>query len=341
MPLSPEDARVLNGERPIVAAPLTPARPFRFVGSTDARARATDCLAAAGWYEAGNDPVGQRAVMQVVLNRARHPAFPASLCAVVFQGAERPTGCQFTFACDGSLIRREPPTAAWARARAIAAAALDGTVDRSVGLATHYHADYVVPYWADSLDKAAQVGPHLYYRWRGYWGTAAAFARKLGADEPFEPMLARLSPAHLPADGVPALAEDPVVAAGPPPIAAPPPALVVEGVREKSLRGAVVRGLGANANQFFLQLDAATFPGNYATAAIALCRGKPSCAVLGWRDAAHMGQTLPLGQEQREALSFYFVHGADGQDKALWNCQQISRSNPAQCLTPATVVGGV
>ncbi|WP_313443421.1 cell wall hydrolase [Novosphingobium sp.] len=74
----------------------------------DDRARASDCLAAASYYEAGSQAADQRAAAQVVLNRVRHAAFPATVCGVVFAGSERATGCQFTFTCDGSLARRAP-----------------------------------------------------------------------------------------------------------------------------------------------------------------------------------------------------------------------------------------
>src|SRR3546814_4751718 len=90
------------------------ARPFVYAGGDDAKARARDCLAAAMLYEAGDDAKGQQAVGQVVINRARHPAFPKSICGVVFQGSERATGCQFTFTCDGALGRRYSD-AAWQR----------------------------------------------------------------------------------------------------------------------------------------------------------------------------------------------------------------------------------
>jgi hypothetical protein len=109
-----------------------------------------------------------------VLNRVRHPAFPGSVCGVVYQGSTRVTGCQFTFTCDGSLGRRPDP-AGWARAMAVAEAALSGSVYRPVGWATHYHADYVVPVWAASLDKNAVVGAHLFYHWAGGWGRPRAF----------------------------------------------------------------------------------------------------------------------------------------------------------------------
>src|SRR5690606_26226798 len=125
-----------------------PARPFILESAAaEDRGRALSCLTAAIYYEAGAESAnGQRAVAQVVLNRLRHPNFPKTVCGVVFEGAERATGCQFTFTCDGSLARA-PSAAGWKRAEAVAEAALDGFVDEAVGHATHYHAVYVVPYW--------------------------------------------------------------------------------------------------------------------------------------------------------------------------------------------------
>ncbi|WP_425228656.1 cell wall hydrolase [Sphingomonas sp.] len=334
LPISAETAAEVNAARPIVAGAVVPAQPFRFAGTPAMLERATDCLAAAGWYEAGDDASGQRAVMQVILNRARHPSFPSTVCGVVFEGSSRATGCQFTFTCDGAIVGRTPSAAAWQRARAAAAAALAGTVDARVGYATFYHANYVVPYWAASFDKNAQVGLHLFYRWKGFWGTRGAFRQQVTGDEPALAAMARFASASTNPDGIPPPVLDPATVAaelGTP--AVPPPPIAVEGVREKSLRGALVRGHADN--QFFLQLDPAVFPGNYATASVALCRGKPSCTVLGWRDPAQMGGSLPLTDAQRAGLSFYFVANGDGAFRAVWNCQQTPRSNQAQCLAPA------
>lgn len=330
--VTPATARVLNDAVPLVTNQLVPAASYRFVGSAMDRERAADCLAAAAWYEAGDDATGERAVMQVVLNRARHPAFRPGICGVVFQGSERKTGCQFTFTCDGAIERRTPSALSWTRARALAIAAIGGAVDADVGSATHYHANYVVPYWARSNDKIAIVGLHIFYRWRGFWGTRAAFNRLPEATELVEAALARLSPAHAGTEplpiGVPSAILPPIPTTAAALAAAP---ITVEGVREKSLRGALVRGAAMDADRFFLQLDAATFPGNYATAAVALCKNKPTCVVLGWRHGEDMAQALPLNDTQRRALSFYFAQGETG-DKALWNCQQTPRSNVAQCL---------
>jgi cell wall hydrolase len=188
--ISPSAAVTVNARIPFSTDPNFSAKPFQFRGDKETRERALECLTLAVYYEAGNqDATSQQAVAQVVLNRVRHPAFPQSICGVVFQGHERRTGCQFTFTCDGSLLRPPAPLS-WMRSRQVAEAALDGAVFGAVGLATHYHANYVVPYWATSLQKNAQVGLHIFYRWQKPWGLPAAFARKYAAAEAYPADLA-------------------------------------------------------------------------------------------------------------------------------------------------------
>lgn len=183
-PLTPEDAIKANQERPFNAAPDTPAKAFKLRADATSRDRAIECLAQAVYYEAASESAeGQEAVAQVVLNRMRHPGFPASVCGVVYQGSELPTGCQFTFTCDGSLART-PIASLWARARKIALNALSGHVFAPVGHATHYHADYVLPYWADSLAKQVQIGHHIFYRLRGSLGGETAFSQRYAGKEP-------------------------------------------------------------------------------------------------------------------------------------------------------------
>ena len=181
--LAPQQALVVNQEIPLATGPNPAASAFVFNGTAAARAQALECLSSAVYYEAGSQSVdGERAVAQVILNRVRHPAFPASVCGVVYQGSTRVTGCQFTFTCDGSLYRR-PDAAGWRRASAVAAASLAGQVYAPVGWATHYHADYVVPYWAATLAKNAVVGAHLFYHWSGNWGLPGAFAQRYSGQE--------------------------------------------------------------------------------------------------------------------------------------------------------------
>lgn len=184
-PLTAVDALAENAARPLAARPLEVALPFVMAAGDANWDKAVHCLALANYYEAASEgDAGMRAVSQVVLNRMRHPAFPHSVCDVVFQGAERPTGCQFTFTCDGSLTR-QPVAALLARARRVAEDALRGRVEASVGMATHYHANFVVPYWADSLDKLRTRGSHIFYVWRGSPGNRAAF-RGIYTGEPAE-----------------------------------------------------------------------------------------------------------------------------------------------------------
>ena len=164
---------------------IHPALPFsmRSASAVD-RGRALECLTAAIYYEAATEPdAGQQAVAQVILNRVRHPAFPATVCGVVYQGSERTSGCQFSYACDGSMARA-PSRAYWARAMKVAALALNGRVYGPVGLATHYHTFAVTPSWNRSLVMTAAIGAHFFHRWQGYWGTPAAFHQGYAGHEP-------------------------------------------------------------------------------------------------------------------------------------------------------------
>lgn len=185
-----DDARLINAAMPFSSTPVLAARAFVIPagGATDHR-RALLCLTQAVYYEAGYEPLaGRRAVAQVVLNRMRHPAFPKSVCGVVYQRNSTPV-CQFSFVCDGSLDRRPEP-GAWRQAEAIAREALAGRVEESVGASTFYHADYVAPRWAPMLAKTSKIGAHIFYRWPGAWGQPAAFVgRYIG--EPRDPATMR------------------------------------------------------------------------------------------------------------------------------------------------------
>src|SRR5688572_8904273 len=123
-----------------------------------------DCLARAIYFEARSESeVGQLAVAKVVLNRVKDPAYPKSICQVVYQGSQRPNACQFSFACDG--ISDEPKQReAWKKSKQIASRALAG--DQSIqilGAATYYHADYVTPKWSSSFKRLIKIGRHIFY----------------------------------------------------------------------------------------------------------------------------------------------------------------------------------
>jgi spore germination cell wall hydrolase CwlJ-like protein len=182
--LSPDQAAQDNAKTPFSGLPNPAARPFKLI-TTDPndRARAQTCLAMAVYYEAANQgPDGEAAVAQVVLNRLRNPLFPKTVCGVVFEGSSLPTGCQFTFTCDGSL-GRPPNQAGWKQASEVAERALNGYVHKAVGDATHYHTVWVVPYWRSSLVKLTQIGAHIFYRWPGGLGLPGAFTGQYAGSE--------------------------------------------------------------------------------------------------------------------------------------------------------------
>lgn len=205
-------AKMINAALPFASGPVLAARPFAAAGSDTDQRRALLCLTQAVYYEAGFEPLeGRRAVAQVVLNRMRHPAFPKSICGVVYQNNGRI--CQFTFVCDGALYRR-PAAAAWQSAEAVARAALAGYVERAVGSATHYHANYVAPKWAPLLAKVSQLGQHIFYRWPGSWGQPGAFTGRY-VGEPRDPLSMRPA-APAPVALLPEAELASTVAAGPP-----------------------------------------------------------------------------------------------------------------------------
>lgn len=314
-PVTEDDARAANARVALITKGFVAARPFLYAGSGDARLRARDCLAAAMIYEAGDDGKGQQAVGQVVINRARHPAFPKSICGVVFQGSERVTGCQFTFTCDGALNRRYSD-AAWMRARANADRMLSGETYPPVGLATHYHTDWVRPYWSDSLEKIAVVDTHLFFRWPGYWGTPGAFRGAVsGGDGPVAKMAA-LSPLHAIALGLP------VDIAGVDANAAVGEAQVIAGA-----------GAAVGRDTIYIQLDHKAAPESFVTTALRLCGEKPFCKFMGWTNPTLKPDSDAMSDTQRAAMTFsYLRDDKEGFEKALWNCSEYKRDDPRQCM---------
>ena len=314
-PTLPEDqARASNAAIPFVPGPHPAARPFRFAGSSEDRARATECLALAAMAEAGPSDEGQRAVIQVVLNRVRHPAFAATVCGVVFEGAERQTGCQFSFTCDGSLVRRYGD-AAWAASRRRAAEALGGRVYAPVSTATHYHTDWVFPYWSPRLDKIAQVETHLFLRWPGYWGTRAAFSRAYRGGEP-----------------------DPTALAGPPAAETPEPEpgaapTVAPGAPAISGGELVMRDPSGRAN--FVHLAPGTGEAGALDLARRLCGPSGTCRVLGWTDRSAIPATFPMPPAARAQLQFSYSRDPAGAEIALFSCDHFPGLPREKCIPRA------
>ncbi|MGD2132307.1 MAG: cell wall hydrolase [Maricaulaceae bacterium] len=156
-----------------VVAPYQTFAPVHFETAVEQRVD-LDCLSRAIYYEARSESqVGQLAVAEVVLNRVSHRLYPNNVCDVVYEGTDRETGlswrgnhlsCQFSFTCDGSEARRPPRGARWQQAQNIAAHAMMGLSTAVTGDATHYHANYVRPYWAPRLVHTKTIGTHIFYR---------------------------------------------------------------------------------------------------------------------------------------------------------------------------------
>ena len=178
-----ESAEERNAAIPLAGLALASPQPLAAIPTGSKYfGTAEKCLAQAIYYEAALEPeLGQRAVAQVVLNRVRHPAYPNSVCGVVYEGSNRRV-CQFSFTCDGSLLRA-PARKHWNRAMRLAGEALSGSQVAEVGTATHYHADYVVPRWAYTLGKITQLGRHIFYRFPGNAGNPRAFYRNWAGAE--------------------------------------------------------------------------------------------------------------------------------------------------------------
>ena len=136
-------------------------------------AEALVCLALNVYHEARDQPfIGQVAVAQVVMNRVRDDRCPDTVCDVVKQG---PTyswkqdfpvrhRCQFSWYCDGKSDKT-PDQTAWQQAMLIAQGVHTGNLDDFVEGATHYHATYVLPEWAETKTPVVQIGVHIFYRW--------------------------------------------------------------------------------------------------------------------------------------------------------------------------------
>ena len=332
--LAPDDAVARNAAVEIVEGGPGTAPSFIFAGSAADRVRARDCLALAAMAEAGYGDADQRAVMQVILNRTRHPGFANTVCGVVYQGSHRRTGCQFTFTCDGSLSRRYPDSE-WRAARQRADEALGGRVEAAVGLATHYHADYVYPWWSPQLDKIAAVGPHMFYRWRGFWGTPQALNARYRGGEP-DPMGLRETAMEIerPETILKTFAEDGAAQRTITSGGKDGPRLI-EGSKPPS-PAASAPATSPDPRVHFVLVARGEAPAALVERARALCPGGGFCQVYGWSDPSAIPSQLPLSDEARRTLGFSFLPARSGNGEAIYfDCRTFPDPAPGACLPRA------
>jgi spore germination cell wall hydrolase CwlJ-like protein len=130
------------------------------------------CLAMNLYHETrGETLAGNIAVGYVTMNRVADPRYPDTICGVVHQAKYHgwdlvnpiKNRCQFSWYCDG-LSDNPQDGKAMLESVLIAKHIMAGTVtDISEG-ATHYHATYVNPYWADDMTVVLEVGQHIFYK---------------------------------------------------------------------------------------------------------------------------------------------------------------------------------
>ena len=319
--LAADDAQARNAAVGFAAAGPGKATPFSFRGSSADRARARDCLALAGMAEAGGGDGDQRAVMQVILNRVRHPAFAKTVCGVVFEGSQRPTGCQFSFTCDGSLARRYSD-AAWRAARARADEMLAGAIDATVGNATHFHANYVYPWWSDKLDKVAQVGPHIFFRWRGFWGTRNALSARYGGGEPDPLRLQETALTVATANPLPTLMQGGEAVRS-----------ITTELVNQTTEGGDATPSSPGAGIHFVLVSPSDAPAALVDKARSLCGSEGYCRVQGWSDANNIPAKLPLTEEARRSVRFSFVSASASAAEAIFfDCRTFPAPDVGTCL---------
>ena len=134
------------------------------IANSKSMGREVQCLSEAVYYEARSETrSGQMAVAEVVLNRVKSKHFPNTICGVVYEGAERTTGCQFSFACDGSTSKL-PYGRYWEKSQQTARHMFIGASAPMTRRATHYHTTEVSPKWAPLLRETRQYDTHVFYR---------------------------------------------------------------------------------------------------------------------------------------------------------------------------------
>ena len=130
------------------------------------------CMALNIYYEArGSNLADQAAVADVVMNRVQDTRYPNTICEVVKQGLQNSDGsmkrnkCQFSWYCDGKHDRPQDEDR-WVEAQGIAWNMVEENKFRGITEgSTHYHATYVEPRWAKTLQLVGRIGAHIFYRW--------------------------------------------------------------------------------------------------------------------------------------------------------------------------------
>lgn len=132
---------------------------------------AVSCMTANLYFEArGESKLGKAAVADVTNNRVNSKRFPSSVCSVVFQRKQFSWTFQKSWSkidkiLQGDLRGLKPKDKkAYEESLAIAKKSLKGNNLVLPEQSLHYHATYVKPKWAKSMQKHAIIDSHIFYR---------------------------------------------------------------------------------------------------------------------------------------------------------------------------------
>ena len=134
--------------------------PFIFTNSRTYTDEEYVCMAKNIYFEARQESTkGQILVALVTLERVEDPRWPNNVCDVVYDHK------QFSWYWDG-LPDFPQNTKSFTSVALVASAVMsqDTALRDFTYNATHYHADYVQPFWSHHLVKLVQVDTHIAYR---------------------------------------------------------------------------------------------------------------------------------------------------------------------------------
>ena len=158
-----------------------PALPIEKSKTVDVDPIQATCLADNVYHESRNQgTAGWSAVISVTMNRVKDKRFPNTICGVVKQGPTRESWkqngtyypikhkCQFSWYCDGKkdVVHKKDAKIYKEIYNLSYVSLIKGIriLDITDG-ATHYHADYVTPAWAQTKTKTVEIGDHIFYKW--------------------------------------------------------------------------------------------------------------------------------------------------------------------------------
>ena len=134
--------------------------PTKSVGSAKVSNKELECLAKAIYFEAGHEKeLGKIAVGAVVLNRMNSPAYPDTVCGVVYQKNYKARGCQFTWSCRKHV--KIVSNKAWEESLAIARGVLAGNFNDPTKGATSFNNR---PFKSKGLKHTIKIGNHYFYQ---------------------------------------------------------------------------------------------------------------------------------------------------------------------------------